>query len=142
MNSGKSGEKVEAAEVTTEKPVEPTSTVTEPTTIIPQPSVAPTEAPIIPSQAAETSPSSESSTVIDSSVTTTVSDSPPTETLVVIAAGIIPVVQSAKVDNAETTQGTEAITEASTTGKNAASLTTTSLTFSLLIVTFQFLLNK
>ena len=150
MNSGKSGEKVEA---TTEKAVEPTSTVTEPTTqpSPSQPSEAPsqpTEAPLISSQAAETSPSSESSSVVDSSVadTSSVSDSPPTEApIVVLAAGIIPVVQSGKVDNTETTQGTEAITEInnpSTTGKNAASLTHASLPFALLIVAFQFFLNK
>lgn len=158
MNSGKSGEKVEAAEVTTEKVTEAPSQPTET-------SLPPTEALLSSSQATETSLSSESSSVVDSSVAETVSvvetvsvsdsptltsedsSSPSTEAPVVVAAGLIPVVQSAKVpsDNSDTTQGTEAITEvnnASTTGKNAASLTNASLSLAILIITFQFLLNK
>lgn len=159
MNSGSSGEKVEAATV---KVTEPATTVTEATTQPAEATTQPTEALVPLTQApsvAETSPSSESSSVVDTSASAseTASDSPvntsedntspPSEAPVVVAAGLVPVIQSAKVpsDNSDTTQGTEAITEvnnANTTTKGAASLTKASLGFAVLIITFQFLLNK
>lgn len=151
MNSGSSGEKVEAATV---KVTEPATTVTEATTQPAEATTQSTEAPV-PLTQAETSPSSESSSVVDTSASAseTASDSPadntppPSEAPVVVAAGLVPVIQSAKVpsDNSDTTQGTEAITEvnnANTTTKGAASLTKASLGFAVLIITFQFLLNK
>lgn len=148
LNSDKSGEKVEETTVsptTIEATTEPTKAVGSTAQVL-KVEVTEIETTLSVSEVTTVEPETSTTTSETQSESTTESSSQKPDEVVepiVLAAGLIPAVQSAKIPS-ESTQGIESVSDVTTptaTTKSNSSMIRSSIKFALFVLAFQLLLN-